>query len=70
MTIDRRREEIVVSCDSCPEILETDEEEFSAARTAMHTAGWKVSKGGSEWEHTCPACQEKARPTGRRLFKK
>jgi hypothetical protein len=48
--------EIVVSCDSCPEVLETETNDFSEARAVMQREGWKVRKIADEWLHGCPVC--------------
>jgi len=45
------------SCDECPESIETDEEDFAAAKAAIEKAGWRTFKGpGGEWAQACPVC--------------
>jgi Fe2+ or Zn2+ uptake regulation protein len=58
MTIERYGPTFEVSCDSCPHTFDTDECEFAAAVRAVKEEGWRISKVGGEWIHTCPSCQE------------
>lgn len=57
MTYDSRTKNF--SCDSCPENLEVDEDDFAAALAAAKMAGWRTYKGPDDmWAHSCPACTE------------
>ena len=54
--IDRQFGNIIIECDSCPEVLLTHEPEFEQARAVMVRHGWKVRKIGKDWIHGCPKC--------------
>lgn len=60
MSIERVSGEVVAHCDSCPEYLDTGEEDFRAGVAAIKRVGWGIKHAG-EWVHTCPACLEKER---------
>lgn len=47
---------IMVECDSCDAVLDTQTKDFSEARQIMQTEEWKVRKIGSDWIHGCPKC--------------
>jgi hypothetical protein len=47
---------IVVECDSCPAVLETETADFSEARAIMQREEWKVRQIAGEWLHGCPKC--------------
>lgn len=47
----------VFSCDECPETIETDEEDFAAAKAKIEAAGWRTFKGpDKQWAQACPVC--------------
>jgi hypothetical protein len=54
--IDRQGGLIVVECDSCNAVLETETADFSEARAMMQREEWKVRKIANEWLHGCPTC--------------
>lgn len=54
--IDRQKGQLVVECDSCGKVLETETPDFAEAREMMKREEWKVRKIGSEWLHGCPEC--------------
>ena len=54
--IDKQFGNIIIECDSCPEVLLTNEPEFEQARAVMQREGWKVGKIGKDWLHGCPNC--------------
>jgi hypothetical protein len=54
--IDRQGGRILVECDSCSEVLDTETADFEEARGLMRTEGWKVRKIANEWLHGCPKC--------------
>lgn len=54
--IDRQGGRILVECDSCDEVLDTDTADFDAAREAMKREGWRARKIANEWLHGCPKC--------------
>jgi uncharacterized C2H2 Zn-finger protein len=54
--IDRQGGKILVECDSCDEVLETDTADFAEARALMQREEWKVRKIAGEWLHGCPKC--------------
>ncbi len=47
---------ILVECDSCPEVLDTETSDFTEARARMQREGWKVRKIANEFLHGCPRC--------------
>jgi hypothetical protein len=47
---------IIVECDSCNAVLETETADFEEARLIMRNAEWKVRKIASEWLHGCNKC--------------
>ena len=47
---------IMVECESCDAVLDTETADFEEARGLMRTEGWKVRKIASEWLHGCPRC--------------
>jgi hypothetical protein len=47
---------IMVECDSCDAVLDTDTKDFGEAREAMVREEWKVRKFGGVWIHGCPKC--------------
>lgn len=47
----------VFSCDECPETIETDEEDFAAAKAKIEAAGWRTFRGpDKQWAQACPVC--------------
>jgi hypothetical protein len=62
MTIKREKgsEEYVVHCDECPEYLETECDDFRAARESAQEQGWRTFKGPDGlWANACATCVEK-----------
>lgn len=47
---------IVVECDSCPAVLETETADFTEARAIMQREERKVRKIAGEWLHGCSKC--------------
>lgn len=47
---------LMIECDSCSEVLDTETKDFSEARNLMQREGWKVRKIADEWIHGCPRC--------------
>jgi hypothetical protein len=47
---------IMVECDSCDAVLDTETKGFEEAREAMKREGWKVRRIAVEWIHGCPRC--------------
>jgi hypothetical protein len=47
---------ILVECDSCDEVLDTETADFEEARSIMRREGWKVRQIAREWLHGCPKC--------------
>lgn len=54
--LDRQFGNIIVECDSCPEVLLTHVPEFEDARKVMQRNNWKVRRIGKDWIHGCPKC--------------
>lgn len=45
------------SCDTCPEVLDTEVTDSRDAFKEMKRAGWRSYKGpDDEWAHACPLC--------------
>lgn len=61
MTLSYSKGDIVFSCDSCPEAVDTGTSSFEAARNFLYRAGWKTYKAGDVWRHRCDNCLEKPR---------
>ena len=47
---------IIVECDSCDAVLDTETKDFDEAREVMRQQEWKVRKIGKDWLHGCPDC--------------
>jgi uncharacterized C2H2 Zn-finger protein len=54
--IERQGGKILIECDSCDEVLDTDTADFEEARAAMRREGWRIRKIAGEWLHGCPRC--------------
>lgn len=54
--IDRQGGKILVECDSCDEVLDTETADFEEAREAMKREGWRTRRLGGEWVHSCASC--------------
>lgn len=67
MAIQRDGGDVVFECDSCSEWALTETDEFDQALDNIKRNGWKVSKIGDEWIHTCPDCQSKKRVADARI---
>lgn len=59
MTYDANGGNGVFHCDTCPEHIETDKDDFTQALIVARRKGWKTYKGpDKQWAHACPACVE------------
>lgn len=47
---------LMVECDSCPAVLDTETKDFAEAREVMVREAWKVRKIADQWLHGCPKC--------------
>jgi hypothetical protein len=47
---------IHVECDSCPEVLDTQTQDFDEARIVMKREGWQTRKIADVWLHGCGKC--------------
>lgn len=56
--LDRQHGKIKFECDTCGDVLDTDERDFNAARQVLTNASWKARKIGADWHHSCPECGE------------
>lgn len=46
-------------CDECPEVIETEQDNFKDAIVVAHRAKWVSFKGpDGKWAHACPSCHE------------
>ena len=58
--LDRQYGKLVVECDACGDMLETDTKDFHEARDIMQREGWKIRKEGEGpsgvWLHGCTKC--------------
>jgi hypothetical protein len=54
--IDRQKNNIIFQCDTCSEILETEQDDFHSAWNMAKREGWRVKKIETEWVHACPNC--------------
>jgi len=58
MSMTRDHGDFVFECDSCGNALETNEDDFNVAISALKREGWKSAKSGSSWKHICPDCTQ------------
>lgn len=57
MTLKKDGRTFVASCDECPESLDTDEDNFAAARVTIAEKGWRTFMGpDKQFANACPAC--------------
>lgn len=56
--IERQSGFVIFHCDTCPEVLDTDTEDFDPAWAEAKEVGWRAYKEAGEWCHACPACAE------------
>lgn len=57
LQLDKDTKTYVVTCDECPEHIETECTEFNDAREIAKKAGWRTFKGPDDkWANSCPAC--------------
>lgn len=54
--IDRQHGHIVIECDSCDEVIETGESDFTEAWAKAKRDGWTSRKIANEWLHVCRKC--------------
>jgi uncharacterized C2H2 Zn-finger protein len=54
--IDRQRGKILVECDSCDQVLDTETDDFTTALALVRREGWRMRKIAGEWLHGCPKC--------------
>ena len=54
--IDRQGGDVVFECDSCDEVLETEQADFNSAWNLAKREGWRARKIGADWCHECPHC--------------
>jgi hypothetical protein len=54
--IDRQGGKLIVECDSCPAVLDTETADFQECRDLMVREEWRVSKIAGVWLHGCPKC--------------
>lgn len=45
-----------VSCDYCPDAVDTRESDFQDAVEDVKARGWRVFKKDGEWHHKCKGC--------------
>jgi hypothetical protein len=60
MTVDQQFGRLIIICDSCDEVF--DSERGEALEDVWNRAmaeGWIARKPGKQWEHSCPACMER-----------
>jgi hypothetical protein len=49
----------IYHCDTCPEHIDTEEQDFGACLAALKQKGWRTYKGPDGlWAHSCPSCTE------------
>lgn len=57
--LDKDTKAYVVTCDTCPEHIETECDDFNEAKAAAKKAGWRTYIGpDKEWADSCPPCVE------------
>lgn len=55
--LERNHGSIVFTCDNCFDVLEPDSKDFSEAMEEFRNAGWKATRTGDEWGHSCEVCK-------------
>ena len=55
--IDYQCGHVIFECDSCQEVLETEQACFSSAWNLAKRQRWRAKKLDEEWFHVCPSCQ-------------
>jgi hypothetical protein len=49
----------IVTCDGCPECVETETNIFKDVVIMLKENGWLITKNGDDvWTHYCPVCKE------------
>lgn len=57
ITLDKHTRLFVVTCDECPEHIETECDDWNEAKAAATAANWRTFKGpDQEWANACPVC--------------
>lgn len=57
LQLDKDTKTYVVTCDECPEHLETQCSDFIEAREFAKKQGWRTFKGPDDkWANACPPC--------------
>jgi Fe2+ or Zn2+ uptake regulation protein len=57
MTTTREGSHIIITCDECGEIFESDEQGAFDAYQEAKDEGWRAFKNNKgDWEHACPDC--------------
>lgn len=55
--IEREGGRVIISCDSCPVIIEGDPgDSFDEVWAQAKSEGWHVFQVKGEWIHECPVC--------------
>jgi predicted RNA-binding Zn-ribbon protein involved in translation (DUF1610 family) len=63
MTVHRIKDTIAFSCDECPETIDTNEHDFTAAWDHARALGWRAQRNvEGQFEHECPNCAEIMNP--------
>lgn len=61
MSVERQYGDIIFTCNTCDDTLETGTSNFDAALSALRQAGWYASKKGDTWIHVCHDCKNSKR---------
>lgn len=57
MRIDHGAQCQVIHCDTCPDHIETDHIDYTAALDFAKSQGWRAYMGpDKQWAHSCPDC--------------
>jgi hypothetical protein len=54
--LDRQKGNIVIQCDGCDDVIETNQADFGVAMNMLRRAGWRARKSDGEWKHYCTEC--------------
>jgi len=58
MTVEKDGSDFQVNCNSCSNYTTVEARgDFAQVPVQLKREGWKISKEGGEWVHTCPNCQ-------------
>ena len=58
--IDRQHGALIFECDTCSETYEPETKDFNEAWAKAKGDGWRATRVGDIWTHSCPQCEADA----------